>query len=62
MTPKVDRDLCIGCGACQSLCPVVFKLDDGKSTVIEGVDYKANREEIEKAIENCPVQAISWMD
>lgn len=62
MKPKIDRDLCIGCGACQALCPEVFKLDDGKSTVLEGVDYKANKEGIEKAIENCPVQAISWED
>lgn len=60
MKPKVDKGLCIGCGACQALCSEVFKLDDGKSDVIEGVDYKANRECIEKAIENCPVQAISW--
>lgn len=60
MRPKVDRELCIGCGACQSLCPEVFQLDgDGKSTVLEGVDYKANKECIQKAVENCPVQAIS---
>lgn len=60
MKPKVDKDLCIGCGACQSFCPTVFKLDEnGKSTVLESVDYKANKECIQKAVENCPVQAIS---
>jgi len=63
MKPKVDRDLCIGCGACQSLCPEVFRLDEsGKSAVLEGVDYKANKECIQKAIENCPVQAISAIE
>ncbi len=57
MKPKVDRDLCIGCGACQSLCPEV-----GKSTEHEGADYKANKECIQKSIENCPVQAISMVE
>lgn len=60
MKPKVDKDLCIGCGLCESLCLAVFKLNDGKSGVLEGVDYKANKDCIQKAIENCPVQAISW--
>jgi ferredoxin len=60
MKPKIDRDLCIGCGLCESLCPAVFKLDDGKSHVLEDADYKANKECVQKAIENCPVQAISW--
>jgi len=60
MKPKIDRDLCIGCGLCESLCPTIFKLDDGKSKILEGVDYKANKECIQKSIENCPVQAISW--
>ncbi|MBU1146168.1 ferredoxin [Patescibacteria group bacterium] len=60
MKPQIDRDLCIGCGLCESLCPAVFKLDDGKSTVLEGVNYKANKACVEKAIENCPVQAIKW--
>jgi ferredoxin len=60
MKPKVDRDLCIGCGLCESLCSAVFKLTDGKSSVLEDADYKANKECIQKAIENCPVQAISW--
>jgi ferredoxin len=60
MKPKVDKDLCVGCGACTSLCAAVFKLgDDGKSEVIEGVDYKAEKVCIQKAVENCPVQAIS---
>ncbi len=60
MKPIIDKDLCIGCGLCESLCPAVFKLNDGKSNVLEGVDYKVNKDCIQKAIENCPVQAISW--
>ncbi len=60
MKPIIDKDLCIGCGLCESLCPAVFKLNDGKSNVLEGVDYKVNKDCIQKAIENCPVQAIIW--
>lgn len=35
MKATVDRDTCIGCGICESLCPDVFKLDEEfKATVI----------------------------
>ncbi|MCD6226406.1 MAG: ferredoxin [Candidatus Aenigmarchaeota archaeon] len=54
---KVDRNKCIGCGLCVSICPKVFKLKDGKSSV---VDPKAtNTCDIEAAIKGCPAQAIS---
>jgi len=36
MKAKVDRDACISCGLCESVCPDVFKLDDESiSTVIQ---------------------------
>ena len=61
MKPKVNQEICIGCGACASTCPEVFKMgDDGKSHVIEGADYEKNKSCIDEAITNCPVQAISW--
>ena len=28
MEVKVNKDACIGCGACQAVCPEVFELDD----------------------------------
>jgi ferredoxin len=33
----VDVDLCIGCGACEEICPSVFHVDEeiGKSIVID---------------------------
>ena len=35
MKVVVNRDNCIGCGACEAICPEVFQLDDeGLSTVV----------------------------
>jgi ferredoxin len=54
--PKVNEELCIGCGTCETLCPKVFKLEDGKSKVIsedcEDCDCQG-------AVDSCPVGAIS---
>lgn len=53
---KVDKELCIGCGACVALCPDSFKLnDEGKSEVVN----QDNLECAKKAAESCPVQAIT---
>lgn len=56
---KVNKDLCIGCGACQAICDEVFRIDDDglATTIIDEV----NEEIIEDAIdakEGCPVDAI----
>jgi len=56
MSIKVDKNLCIGCGACVSLCPKTFEMneDDGKSDVISQVDVECAK----NAAEGCPVKAI----
>jgi ferredoxin len=60
MIPKVDQEICIGCGTCISLCSEVFELkDDNKSHVIAGVDYAQHEDCIKESIEVCPVKAIS---
>jgi len=54
---KVNKEKCIGCGACVSVCPKAFKMEDAKA-----VPIKADVKEItcEKEAESmCPVQAIS---
>ncbi|MBU1445718.1 ferredoxin [Patescibacteria group bacterium] len=56
--PKVDPNLCIGCGLCIQLCPAVFELgDNGKSHVIKA-DGDSD-ENIQTAADSCPVSAIS---
>lgn len=54
--PKVNQELCIGCGTCESLCPQVFKVVDGKSTVLTEDCGECNCEEV---VSSCPVSAIS---
>ncbi|OGD66208.1 ferredoxin [Candidatus Berkelbacteria bacterium RIFCSPHIGHO2_12_FULL_36_9] len=56
----VDKDLCIGCGTCVSLCPAVFELkDDMKAHVKAGADLTKNESCIKESVDACPVQAIS---
>ncbi len=49
---------CIGCGLCESTCSDVFAInDDGVAEVI--VDDAADFEdEVQEAIDSCPVSAI----
>ncbi|MBU5557578.1 MAG: ferredoxin [Candidatus Aenigmatarchaeota archaeon] len=55
-TPKVDRNKCIGCGACVSLCPDVFELGpDGKSRV----KNQKGKCDLQSVVDTCPVGAIS---
>ncbi|MBR2991372.1 MAG: 4Fe-4S binding protein [Solobacterium sp.] len=56
MPVTIDKDLCIGCGACVGACPVeALSLDDeGKSTVDEALCIDCH-----SCIATCPVGAIT---
>lgn len=58
MKVSVDRDGCIACGLCCSICDSVFELDgEGLSSVKKQPDageYAAAKE----AAESCPVSVI----
>lgn len=53
--PRVDKEKCIGCGACVSVCPQnVFEMKNGKSRVAR----PENCVECNACVESCPVEAI----
>lgn len=57
---KVDKNKCIGCGACESLCPDCFELIDGVSNVKN--DGKNCGDCAKEAADMCPVGAITVED
>jgi len=48
---------CTSCGLCEDICPEVFEMPD-EAVVIEGVDYSKYENEINEAVESCPVEVI----
>lgn len=55
---KINKKKCIGCGACESICPRVFEMEEAKAQVREG-EEKSTLPCVQEAISSCPVQAIS---
>jgi len=53
---KVNEELCIGCGTCESLCPEVFKVENGKAKAISEGCKECS---LDETISSCPVNAIS---
>lgn len=60
MKADVNKDICIGCGACTAICPNVFEMDDdGHASVKTAVLNDADKDSAKDAAESCPVGAIT---
>ena len=60
MKAVVDKDVCIGCELCTSICPEVFSMyDDGLAVAIEDELDESLVESAKEAEDSCPVEAIT---
>lgn len=60
MIAVVDKDTCIGCGLCTSICGDIFELEDGGKAFAFNQNVESTLEDDAKeAEESCPVEAIT---
>lgn len=55
------EDGCISCQVCQDIAPDVFLVEDGEDCVVKpdaARHFEAQAEDIEQAVEDCPVEVI----
>ena len=50
---EINKENCIGCGVCVSICPDGFEMEENKASV-----KNSRVPGINEAIETCPVDAI----
>lgn len=59
MKVKVNKDQCIGCGACAAIVPDVFEIEDDGLACAKGEVTESNKDEVIDASESCPTGAIN---
>ncbi len=55
---KVNKDRCIGCGACVGTANEVFDFDDDNLATVVNQPTEENINDAKEALENCPTNAI----
>jgi len=57
---EVDRERCVGSGACEALAPDVFEVDDDGVLVVHRSEPAAGElGDIQDAVQACPTRALS---
>ena len=56
----VDAEECIGCELCVQNCPKVFKMDEERDVSVVVNKGGASEDEVQEAMDDCPVGAIHW--
>ena len=63
MSIIVKKDTCIGCGACTNIAEDVFTFDeDGLAIANNNKVTNENIDDVELAIDSCPVDAIEKVE
>ncbi len=59
MKVKVNKDACIGCGACEQICRDVFEINDEGLSEAKVEEVKEElQDEVRDAADSCPTGAI----
>ena len=59
MKVKVNKDACIGCGACAAICDEVFEINDEGLSEAKVEEVKEElQNEVRDAADSCPTGAI----
>lgn len=59
MKVKVNKDACMGCGACTANCPDVFEYNDEGYAVAKVTEVPEElKAQVNDAKDGCPVEAI----
>jgi ferredoxin len=57
---RVDRERCVGSGACEALAPEVFEVDDGGVLVVHRPEPRdEDVPDVRHAVGACPTRALS---
>lgn len=58
MEVEIMKDSCIGCGACEAICPDVFEIgEEGIAEVTKEIKEE-DKELVKEAKDMCPTEAI----
>ena len=60
--PVIDEEACIGCGACEEICPEVFRMNESLGFALVVNPGGADADKIEEVMEACPVNCIFWSE
>lgn len=57
MAVRIDKEACIGCGICETICPDLFGMGTDDKAYVKDL-ANPDKELTQEAIDNCPVKAI----
>jgi len=60
MKVRVDPDVCMGCGVCETICAEVFQLsEEGYAVVLLDPVPEQYHDLVQQSIDECPEEAIA---